>query len=90
MPRDAVRNEAAYQALVEGPRPDDESAPSSAAYMSVRRLGAFSLTDPAASGQDPDAAQPMEVIDLREWAGRSAVGDWAGANADTVGAVLPG
>ncbi|WP_341251908.1 hypothetical protein [Euzebya pacifica] len=89
VPDDPTRNAVAYRALVEGPRPDDEAAPSSAAYMSVRRRGAFSLTDPTALAQDPDTAQAMEVVDLRDWAGRSAVGDWAGANADTVGAVLP-
>ncbi len=88
VPHDPARNAAAHQALLEGPRPADEAAPSSAAYMSVRRLSAFTLTDPVALAQDP-ATAPVEVVDLRVHAGRSAVGDWAGANADTVGAVLP-
>ncbi|MEY2568736.1 MAG: hypothetical protein QOE35_3265 [Actinomycetota bacterium] len=45
-------------------------------YMSARYLGAFSL-----SGQT--------VVDLRQYGGTSPVGDWAGANADRQGRVLP-
>jgi hypothetical protein len=34
--------------------------------------------------------ETIDATDLRAWAGRSPVGDWAGANADTEGRVLPG
>jgi hypothetical protein len=69
-----------HAALLQGPRGEAE-LPWSANHHSVRRLSAFSL-------RAPGSRTPLVVPDLRAWAGRSAVGDWAGANADTVGSPL--
>lgn len=77
---------AAHTALVEGPRAEAEE-PWSANHLSVRFLSARSLRPPLGVGAG--SPPPVEVVDLREWAGRSKVGDWAGANADRVGRELP-
>ncbi|MDQ1375092.1 MAG: hypothetical protein QOJ09_2430 [Actinomycetota bacterium] len=64
--------------LLDGPKAEGiaTEAPWRANDMSARYLGAFSL-----SGQT--------VVDLRAYGGTSPVGDWAGANADRQGRVLP-
>jgi hypothetical protein len=69
---------AALRNLVDGPRREGIAveAPWRANYFSARYRGAFSL-----SGQT--------VVDLRQYGGASPVGDWAGANADRQGRVLP-
>jgi hypothetical protein len=74
----------AYARLVGGPAASS-SMPWAANYFSVRRYSALSLRAPGGEG-GPAA---VEATDLRAWAGRSDVGDWAGANADTAGRVLP-
>jgi dienelactone hydrolase len=73
-----------FRALLSGPtaRP---RFPWSANHFSARRFSAMTLRKPGREGGKPS----VEVIDLRTWAGRSAVGDWAGANADRQGRVLP-
>lgn len=76
------RRQAAYQALRNGPGAADDQ-PSSAAYFSVRYRSAMSLTNPKAGHAG------VSATDLRAYAGRSAVGDWAGANADCAGSQLP-
>lgn len=70
----AVRR-AGRRALLDGPRAQP-GRPFSANHMSTRRYSAFRLGD-------------RRVTDIRAWAGRSPVGDWAGSNADTEGRVLP-
>ncbi len=74
----------AFRALLDGPTaaPAD---PWSANHFSARRFSAMSLRKPGREGREPY----LEVLDLRAWAGRSAVGDWAGANADREGRVIP-
>lgn len=79
----AVRADA-YQRLINGPFAD-ANRPWAANYFSVRRQSALSLREP---GNESGAAD-VEAVDLRKWAGRSIVGDWVGANADTAGRVLP-
>ena len=81
---DAERNEAAYEALLAGPLSDpNDPARAAANYMSVRRYSGMRLTS-------LDGSVVTQTSDIRhEYAGRSAVGDWAGANADTAGRVLP-
>ncbi|MGH7855909.1 MAG: alpha/beta hydrolase family protein, partial [Candidatus Binatia bacterium] len=74
----------ALERLLTGPfgGPDgDPSLPWSANHFSARRYSALSMRD---AGDDL-----VEAVDLRAWTGRSPVGDWAGANADTEGRVLP-
>ena len=80
----AVR-QAAYDALVGAPRGFPEN-PWSANHFSARRFSAMSLRSPA---HESLPAYDVSTSDLRAWAGRSAVGDWAGANADVYGRVLP-
>jgi dienelactone hydrolase len=75
---------AAHAALLEGPIAEAED-PWSANHLSVRRRSALSLRPPAVT----TGPFHLEVADIREWAGRSAVGDWEGANADTQGRELP-
>lgn len=81
VPRSAAVRQAAYDALLAGPTAQAE-LPWSANHLSVRRLSAMSLSDPRSGRRAPT------VVDLRAWAGRSAVGDWAGANADRAGSPL--
>jgi hypothetical protein len=81
---DGAVRQAAYDRLVSGPT-SEASKPWAANYFSARRLSALSLRAPGSEGGSAD----VEAVDLRKWAGRSAVGDWAGANADTAGRILP-
>lgn len=83
-PDDEV-NAAAHERLVNGPLADPEDPSRSAAnYFSVRAYSGLRLTSP----EEPD--QVTYSDDLRhEYAGLSAIGDWAGANKDTAGRVLP-
>lgn len=80
------RQAAAYRALLEGPKLDPEHPSRAAAnYMSVRRLSAFRLSTP---DQRFWQGRPSTTYteDIRhDYAGRSAIGDWAGANEDTAG-----
>lgn len=86
-PDPAVRADALTR-LVEGPR-GPAADPWSANHFSARRLSAFSLRD-LDGNEIPDGSGDLgDVVDVRKWAGRSEVGDWAGANADTEGRVLP-
>ena len=81
--RDTDREQrAGYRALLAGPRARP-GAPWSANHFSARRFSAMALRRPGS------AAVTAAAVDLRAWAGRSAVGDWAGANADTAGSELP-
>jgi hypothetical protein len=75
LPRDSARRKAGQRALLYGPR-REASNPFSANHMSTRRYSAFSLGS-------------LRTTDIRAWAGRSAVGDWAGSNADRHGRVMP-
>ncbi|MBV8981191.1 MAG: hypothetical protein JO086_09850 [Acidimicrobiia bacterium] len=81
-PSRAVRADA-LQRLLTGPIAQHipVEAPWRANYMSARYLGGFRLT--GARGN------VTQVLDLRTYGGTSAVGDWAGANADRQGRVLP-
>ena len=76
------RNRAGHRALVNGPR-SSSSFPYAANYFSTRRLSAMRVTAPRKK------RSVVRAVDLRAWAGRSAVGDWAGSNADRAGRVLP-
>ena len=77
-------NRDGFQALTEGLAGEPEN-PWSANHLSARHLSAMTLRQPGAEAGKP----AVDVVDLREWAGRSKVGDWAGANADTVGREVP-
>lgn len=79
----AVRADA-YERLLNGPRGEPEQ-PFSANHFSTRRYSAAKLRPPGAE----DGAPAVETTDLRDWAGRSEVGDWAGSNADRQGRFLP-
>jgi dienelactone hydrolase len=90
---DPVRQAAAVERLRSAPIPTAEELESGsvlpwrANQMSARYAGAFSFHDVAAPaphrGRKPVAAPTRhEAFDLRAYAGLSAVGDWAGANAD--------
>ena len=76
------RRAAGYRALADGPKSDPAENPWAANYFSTRRLSAFRITDPGTK-------ITRRVVDTRAWAGRSAVGDWAGSNADRAGRVMP-
>lgn len=84
VPRERKVRRGAFEALIDGPR-GDPANPWSANHLSTRRYSAISLRRPGRSKGAPD----LEVVDLREWAGRSEVGDWAGSNADREGRVMP-
>jgi dienelactone hydrolase len=73
-----------YDALVQGPRSRPED-PFSANHFSARRYSAMTLRAPGSEHGPPSVA----AVDLRRWAGRSPVGDWAGANDDRAGRVMP-
>jgi hypothetical protein len=73
-----------YRALAGGPSSTPE-LPHSANHFSARRLSAMTLHRVGAERGRPG----VDAVDLRAYAGRSAVGDWAGANADKVGAEAP-
>ena len=88
VPRDQQTRMDAFDALVGGPVADPAD-PWSANHFSVRRFSALSLTRPTGNGEPPHAAPFVETTDIRTWAERSPVGDWAGANADTHGRILP-
>jgi hypothetical protein len=72
---------AGYRRLIWGPR-GTASNPWSANHFSVRRFSALFLTTPRTHRR-------VTAVDLRKWAGRSRVGNWAGANDDTQGRYLP-
>jgi hypothetical protein len=73
----------ALQRLLTGPIAQHipVEAPWRANYMSARYLGGFRLTG--------NGGAVTEVLDLRKYGGTSPVGDWAGANADRQGRILP-
>lgn len=76
--RYVMGDEAATQRLVDGPGAlADPDTPWNAHHLSTRYLSGYSL------------AGVGEVVDLRASAGLSAVGDWAGSNADRVGRETP-
>ena len=79
-------NRDGYRALTEGLTGDPEN-PWSANHLSVRHLSAMTLRGPESDGTK--GKPTIDAVDLRQWAGRSAVGDWAGANEDTVGQEVP-
>jgi hypothetical protein len=70
-----------FAALVGGPAATPE-LPHSANHFSVRRLSALAVTSPR-------TGRTTTAVDLRAFSGRSKVGDWVGANADTVGSEVP-
>ncbi len=85
VPRYAVHRHRGLVALLGGPVATPES-PHSANHFSARSFSAAVLRM-----DRPDRPRPvLDVTDLRAWAKRSRVGDWAGANADKVGSELPG
>lgn len=81
LPRDEATRAQAYQTLLASPV-DEPARPWSASHFSTRRFSAMTL-------RSPDGALETRSTDLRAWAGRSPVGDWAGSNADREGRVLP-
>ncbi len=82
VPADAESRRQGYKALVGGPKAK-RALPWSANHFSARRFSAMALRQPGATSVTAHSG------DLRAWAGRSKVGDWAGANADKVGSELP-
>ena len=78
----AVRSDA-LQRLLTGPISQHIAveAPWRANYFSARYLGGFRLTG--------TGGRATQVLDLRAYGGTSPVGDWAGANADRQGRILP-
>lgn len=84
VPRQPDRRRAGFRALVEGPKADPAKGGVGAAnFMSTRRYSAFAITRPGTSGER------LRTTDVRAWAGRSKVGDFAGSNADTAGKFTP-
>ena len=81
---DKRTRQAGYDALLRGPKAAPDQ-PYAANYFSTRRYSAMSLHAPGREKRSPSA----RTLDLRRWAGRSAVGDWAGSNADRAGRVMP-
>jgi hypothetical protein len=78
-----------FRALLDGPVAEPER-PWSANHLSVRYHSAMTLRRPQTDGAPTGTARPfVDVVDLREWAGRSPVGDWEGANADRQGRIIP-
>lgn len=82
---------AAYEALLAGPLLDPEDPTRAAAnYMSVRRYSGFRLTEPVGAARASAPPKITQTSDIRhDYAGRSAIRDWAGANDDTAGAFDP-
>lgn len=83
---------AAYDALLAGPLVDPEDPTRAAAnYLSVRRLSGFRLSEPAPGGSGGRGSSTViQTDDIRhDYAGLSAIRDWAGANQDTAGAFDP-
>ena len=78
------RRKAGFKAMINGPR-SPRSQPYAADHFSARRYSAATLHAP---GKEQSAPY-LQTGDLRKWAGRSAVGDWAGANANRAGRFLP-
>jgi hypothetical protein len=70
-----------HNALLDGLKADP-SMPYSANHLSTRRYSAMAM-------RNPSTKKPVAAADLRAWAGRSPVGDFAGSNADTAGRVMP-
>jgi dienelactone hydrolase len=79
---------AAFDALIGAPV-SDPANPWSANHFSARRYSAMTLTRPTGAGEPPSIEPFVETTDIRAWAERSPVGDWAGANADTQGRLIP-
>jgi len=81
-PSAAIRTDA-LQRLLDGPKSQHIAleAPWRANYFSARYLGGFRVTG--------DDGAVNQVVDLRTYGDTSAVGDWAGANADRQGRILP-
>lgn len=86
LPAERKVRQAALDALISGPA-GDPSNPVSAAYFSTRRYSAMSLHTGSRAGARDEPY--VGIVDLRKWAGRSPVGDWAGSNADRAGRVMP-
>lgn len=84
LPADPARRAAAYHQLVDGPRGAPEN-PWSANHFATRRYSAATLRAPGAE----DGPPAVQTSDLRAWAGRSEVGDWAGSNEDRHGRFIP-
>ena len=82
--RDSKRRKAGFDALLNGPRAEPDR-PYSANHFSTRRYSAASIRAP---GKERGAPY-LQTGDLRKWAGRSQVGDWAGSNADRQGRFAP-
>ena len=81
-------NRRGHERLAAGPTLDPEHPSRAAAnYMSVRRLSAFRLTEPVGVGDG--TGRVLQVGDVRDHAGLSPVGDWAGANQDAAGQFDP-
>ena len=84
VPKSPSLRGAAFDALVSGPK-SAPGKPWSANYFSTRRYSAMALRQPEARA----GSWSIETTDVRKWAGRSAVGDWAGSNEDRRGRILP-
>ena len=82
VPRDPRTQRDGYAALLAGPTADAD-LPWSADHLSARRFSALSLRAPGSP------RVTVATTDLRKWAGRAAVGDWAGANTERAGGPLP-
>jgi len=78
----AARNADALMRLLEGPRQAHvpTEAPWVSDYFSARYFGGFRLTV---------KGKVVSTTDIRAYGGASKVGDWAGANADRQGRVIP-
>ncbi|HWW52380.1 MAG TPA: hypothetical protein VNY84_01330, partial [Acidimicrobiales bacterium] len=78
----AARQADALTRLLNGPRVDHVAveAPWRADYLSARYFGGFRLTVDG---------RVLQTTDIRAYGGASKVGDWAGANADRQGRVIP-
>ena len=78
---DPERRKAGHKGLVQGPFAEHDR-PYSANHFSTRRYSAAKL-------RAPNGALAVDTTDLRKWARRSQVGDWAGSNRDRNGRYLP-
>jgi dienelactone hydrolase len=84
VPRSGKARKRSYDALLAAPK-SEPAYPWAANYFSTRRYSAMTLRAPGKEGGAPS----IQTDDLRKWAGRSEVGDWAGSNADRWGRVAP-